>query len=147
MSANRAARPLRGAFLAFALAAVLASCAATRPRLAGPAPVVLRPGVRLLTGSQGDRAPAGASPGALLVCRTRDADGDPLPLVWFQMPESHQGAFTDADGFARMPRVTAGVWLVTWRLPALAHDDSVRVHLENGNADTLEIRVGGTKAK
>ena len=121
---------------------LLSSCAATRPRLAGPAPTVLRPGVRLLTGSQGDAAPTGASPGALLVCHTLDADGDPLPLVWFQLPELHHAAFTDADGFARLQRIAAGECLVIWRLPGVARDDSVRVHLEAGSADTLEVKVG-----
>jgi hypothetical protein len=123
------------------VALVVASCATTRPHATGPAPIVLRPGVRLLTGSQGDAAPTGASPGALLVCHTIDVDGDPLPLMWFQLPELHHAALTDADGLARMPRVVAGDWLVTWRVPGVAHDDSVRVHLEVGSADTLEVRM------
>lgn len=140
-----AAWPSRPALLLLGCAAgvILASCAATRPRIAGPRPVVLRPGVRLLTGSQGDAAPTGASPGALLVCRTVDGDGDPLPLVWFELPELHHAAFTDVDGFARMPRVPAGDWLARWRSPGIAHDDSVRVDLEAGSADTLEVRVAG----
>ena len=124
------------------VALFLSSCATTRPRSAGPAPIVLWPGVRLLTGSQGDAAPPGTSPGALLTCRTLDADGDPLPLVWFELPELHHAALTDADGFARMPRVAAGDWLVSWRSPGIAHDDSVRVHLEAGSADTLEVHLG-----
>lgn len=140
MSGAFAGWPLRRAFLAAALL-LLVSCAASRPHLAGPAPIVLRPGVRLLAGSQGDAAPAGMSPGALLTCHTLDADGDPLPLVWFQLPELHHAAFTDADGFARMPRVAAGDCLVIWRVPGLPHDDSVRVHLEAGSADTLEVQV------
>ena len=123
------------------LTTLLSSCAATRPHPTGPVPIVLRPGVRLLMGSQGDAAPAGVSPGALLVCHMLDGDGDPLPLVWFQLPEARHATLTDVDGFARMPRIDAGHWLVMWRAPGVAHDDSVRVHLEAGSADTLEVRA------
>lgn len=141
MLLSTSARTLPRVLLATCAAlTLLTSCAATRLRAAGPAPIVLRPGVRLLTGSQGDAAPA-LSPGALLVCRTRDGQDLPLPLVWFQLPELRQAALTDADGFARLPRIAAGDWLVCWRLPGLARDDSVRVHLEVGSADTLEVRV------
>lgn len=64
-----------------------------------------------------------------------------MPLAWFSLPELRHAAFTDADGFARMPPIPAGEWLVCWRFAEATRDDSLRVRFEAGSADTLDVHA------
>jgi len=132
------------AALRFAVPGVLAllalvSCAAGVRRAASRTQE-LRPGVRFTIGALGDSSDPALAPHARLVCRMTDERGAPVWLVPFALPGLGVERLTDDLGSARFPALPPGDWTVLWHVTG-APADSIRIHLETGSADTLDVRT------